>query len=150
MTKNANGTAERSRLVGGIVLVIVALVLFSGWMLRRGPVNVRAERVIRQQITNIISTNGKIEPVSNFEAHAVAPAMVKRVLVKEGDQIKPGQLLIQLDDADARAQAAKARAELRGAEADLHAAEAAAGAAWTGLGPGPGGKAAHSPWLTRT
>ncbi len=121
MTKNANGTAERSRLVGGIVLVIVALVLFSGWMLRRGPVNVRAERVTRQQIANIISTNGKIEPVSNFEAHAVAPAMVKRVLVKEGDQIKPGQLLIQLDDADARAQAAKARAELRGAEADLHA-----------------------------
>ncbi len=44
MTKNANGTAERSRLVGGIVLVIVALVLFSGWMLRRGPVNVRAEK----------------------------------------------------------------------------------------------------------
>ncbi len=121
MTKNANGTAERSRLVGGIVLVIVALVLFSGWMLRRGPVNVRAERVTRQQIANIISTNGKIEPVSNFEAHAVAPAMVKRVLVKEGDQVKPGQLLIQLDDADARAQAAKARAELRGAEADLHA-----------------------------
>ena len=121
MTKNANGTAERSRLVGGIVLVIVALVLFSGWMLRRGPVNVRAEKVTRQQIANIISTNGKIEPVSNFEAHAVAPAMVKRVLVKEGDQVKPGQLLIQLDDADARAQAAKARAELRGAEADLHA-----------------------------
>jgi HlyD family secretion protein len=121
MTKNTNGTAERSRLVGGIVLVIVALVLFSGWMLRRGPVNVRAEKVTRQQIANIISTNGKIEPVSNFEAHAVAPAMVKRVLVKEGDQVKPGQLLIQLDDADARAQAAKARAELRGAEADLHA-----------------------------
>jgi len=121
MTKNANGTAERSRLVGGIVLVIVALVLFSGWMLRRGPVNVRAEKVARQQIANIISTNGKIEPVSNFEAHAAAPATVKRVLVKEGDQVKPGQLLVQLDDADARAQAAKARAELRGAEADLHA-----------------------------
>src|SRR5258708_1917880 len=121
MTKNGNGIAERSRLVGGIILVIVAVVLFSGWMLRRGPVNVRAEKVARQQIANIISTNGKIEPVSNFEAHAAAPATVKRVLVKEGDQVKPGQLLVQLDDADARAQGAKARAEVRGAEADLHA-----------------------------
>src|SRR5260370_30780311 len=119
MTKNGNGIAERSRLAGGIVLVIGALILFAGWMAGRGPINVRAERVTRQQIANIISTNGKIEPVSNFEAHAAASAVVKRVLVKEGDQVKPGQLLIQLDDAEARAQAAKARAELRVAEDEL-------------------------------
>src|SRR5262249_43512326 len=88
-----------------------------------GGVTVRAETVVRQDIASIISTNGKIEPVQNFEAHAPAPATVKRVLVSEGDRVKAGQLLVQLDDADARAQAAKALALLRAAEADLQAVQ---------------------------
>jgi HlyD family secretion protein len=45
-------------------------------------------------------------------------------LVHEGDAVKKGQLLIQLDDADARAQAAKALAQLRSAQADMQAVEA--------------------------
>jgi HlyD family secretion protein len=119
--KSSNGILERGRLIGGIaVIIILLLVLVPLWMLRRGPVQVRAETVTRQEIANIISTNGKIEPVSNFEAHAPAPATVKRVLVKEGDTVRQGQLLVQLDDADARSQAAKARAQLTAAEADLH------------------------------
>ena len=48
---------------------------------------------------------------------------MRRVLVKEGDSVKKGQLLLVLDDADARAQAAHAETQLRGAQADLSAAE---------------------------
>jgi HlyD family secretion protein len=43
------------------------------------------------------------------------------VRVAEGDRVKAGQLLVQLDDADARAQAARALAQLRTAEAALQA-----------------------------
>src|SRR5690348_12360414 len=87
----------------------------------RGTVTVRAEKATRQTIVNTIQTNGKIEPVQNFEAHAPAPTTVKRVLVLEGDKIKKGQLLLQLDDATARADAAKALAQVKAAEADLAA-----------------------------
>jgi HlyD family secretion protein len=89
--------------------------------LRSTVVPVRAEVVIRQEIASVISTNGKIEPVRNFEAHAPAPATIKKILVHEGDHVRAGQLLVQLDDADARANAAKALAQLRAAEADLSA-----------------------------
>jgi len=105
-----------------IACAIIALLVFSGWEMRRGVVSVRAEKVTRQQIASAISTNGKVEAVQNFEAHAPAAATVKRVLVNNGDQVKTGQLLVQLEDADARAQAAKALAQLPAAEADLHAA----------------------------
>ena len=104
-----------------IACAIIALLVLSGWEMRRGVVSVRAEKVTRQQIASAISTNGKVEAVQNFEAHAPAAATVKRVLVNNGDQVKTGQLLVQLEDADARAQAAKALAQLRAAEADLHA-----------------------------
>ena len=119
-----NNNSERRSLVGVIVAAVVAVLLFSGWMkFRNGAVPVHAERVAREEIANVISTNGKIEPVHNFEAHAPAPATVKRVLVREGDHVKAGQLLLELDDVDARAQAARALAQVRAAEADVHAVE---------------------------
>ena len=122
MVKVKTSFLERNHLL--IAAAIVALFVFSGWMMRRGVVPVRAEKVVRQPIASIISTNGKVEPVQNFEAHAPAQVMVKRVLAREGDLVKKGQLLIQLDDADARAQAAKALARLRAAEANLHDVQA--------------------------
>ncbi len=89
--------------------------------MRNTVVSVRAEQVTLQDIASVISTNGKIEPINNFEAHAPAQATVQKILVKEGDKVKAGQLLLLLDDADARAQAAKALAQLRAAEADMNA-----------------------------
>jgi len=98
--------------------VVVAVALIASFM-RRTEIPVRTEKVARQNIANTISTNGKMEPRDNFEAHAVAPARVRKTLVKEGDKVRAGQLLVQLDDAEARAQAARARAQLRAAEAEL-------------------------------
>src|ERR1041385_8607386 len=111
----------RRRVVMVLVLVVAALLLFTGINRRRVVTPVRAEKVVRQEIASVISTNGKIEPVNSFEAHAPAPAIVKNVLVAEGDRVKTGQLLVQLDDADARAQAARALSQLRSAEASLQA-----------------------------
>ena len=105
-----------------IVVCVAAVILFSGWMrMRNTVVSVRAEQVTRQDIASVISTNGKVEPINNFEAHAPAPATVRKIFVKEGDKVKAGQLLLLLDDADARVQSAKALAQLRAAEADLDA-----------------------------
>lgn len=124
MARRTHNGSERKRLLSVLGMVAVAVLLFSGWVkMRNTVVTVRAENVARQNIASVISTNGKIEPVNNFEAHAPAPATVKRILVSEGDAVKPGQLLLQLDDAEARAQAAKALAQLRAAEADLQAVQ---------------------------
>lgn len=87
----------------------------------RGEIPVRSEMTRRETITNTIQTNGKIEPIQNFEAHALGATTVKRVLVNEGDVAKKGQLLLQLDDADARAQAARALAQMRSADAEIAA-----------------------------
>ena len=102
-----------------VVLVIAAVLIFTGINRRRVVTPVRAEKVVRQEIASVISTNGKIEPINSFEAHAPAPATVNRVLVAEGDHVKVGQLLVKLDDAEARSQAARALAQLRSAEAAL-------------------------------
>jgi len=85
---------------------------------RPGPLKVRATKVERGPIRSLISTNGKVEPIQNFEAHSPVPTTIKKLLVKEGDHVSKGQLLLQLDDADLRSQAARAQAQMKAAQAD--------------------------------
>lgn len=85
---------------------------------RQGPLRVRTITVERGPIRSLISTNGKIEPIHNFEAHAPAATTVKRLYVKEGDHVHRGQLLLQLDDADLRSQAARAQAQIKAAQSE--------------------------------
>jgi HlyD family secretion protein len=115
--KSANN--GRRPVIVVVSLVILAVLIFTGINRRRVVTPVRAEKVARQEIASIISTNGKIEPINSFEAHAPAPGTVNKVLVAEGDRVKVGQLLVKLDDAEARSQAAHALAQLRAAEAAL-------------------------------
>ncbi len=83
----------------------------------------RTSVVQRGPIRSLVSTNGKIEPIQNFdfEAHAPISTTVQRLLVKEGDHVRRGQLLLQLDDADIRTQAARAQAQVKSAQADQSA-----------------------------
>ncbi len=85
---------------------------------RETPLRVHATKVERGPIRSLVSTNGKIEPLQNFEAHAPIATTVKRLLVKEGDHVREGQLLLQLDDADIRSQAARAEAQVKAAQAE--------------------------------
>jgi HlyD family secretion protein len=108
-------------IVAGTAVAVILLAAFAS--LRGNEVPVRADQVLRENIINTIATNGKVRPVDNFEAHAPAATTVRRVLAHEGDHVKAGQLLLQLDDAEARTEAAKALARLKAAQADLHSIE---------------------------
>ena len=92
--------------------------------LRPRRIRVQITRPQRQDILSTITTNGKVEPRQNFEAHSPASTTVKRILVHEGDYAKPGQLLLQLDDETARAEFAQATAQLRAAQASYAALQA--------------------------
>jgi HlyD family secretion protein len=104
--------------------ILAAVIVLAAFVSRRDDsVPIRTAVVEQTSIRSLISTNGKIEPVNNFEAHAPATTSVRRVLVKEGDFVKKGQLLLVLDDADVRAQAARAQTQMKAAQADLSAVE---------------------------
>src|SRR5271166_5814578 len=115
-----NGRRTWLVIVGLLVAVVVLAAFVS---LRRSQVAIRVGMAERQTITASIATNGKIEALNNFQAFAPMATTVKKIYVKQGDWVKAGQMLLRLDDADARQQAAKAQAELKGAQADLSAVQ---------------------------
>jgi HlyD family secretion protein len=102
----------------GAVAVVVLLASFR-W--RDDTIPVRATAVTRNDIRSVVSTNGKVEPLHNFEAHSPIGTTVKRLLVSEGEHVRKGQLLLKLDDAEARSQAARALAQMRASDADVSA-----------------------------
>jgi HlyD family secretion protein len=119
-----NGNSSERRWWIPVVAIGAAIILLAAFVSRRDDsVRVRTAVVGQTTIRSLVSTNGKIEPVNNFEAHSPVSTSVKRLLVKEGDSVKAGQLLVLLDDADSRAQAARAQSQLTSAQADLSATE---------------------------
>jgi HlyD family secretion protein len=117
-TNNSNGRPAtrkgRTWLVVGVLAALALIPVFT----RPGPLKVRTTTVDRGPIRSLISTNGKVEPIRNFEAHSPVATTVKRLLVREGDHVRKGQLLLQLDDADLRSQAARGQAQMKAAQAD--------------------------------
>ena len=120
---NSSGSQPRRWWVTGIAILAAVVVLAAFVSRRDDSIAVRTAVVAEGSIRSLVSTNGKIEPLNNFEAHAPVATSVQRVLVKEGDAVKKWQLLVVLDDAEARAQAARAQTLLKAAQADLSATE---------------------------
>lgn len=123
MPLNGNSSARQPRRwwVTGLAILGAVIVLAAFVTHKDDSIPVRTALVTRGQIRSLISTNGKIEPVRNFEAHSPLTTTVQRVLVKEGDAVKKGQLLVALDDGDARTQAARAQTQLKAALAEVNA-----------------------------
>ena len=117
------GILGRQQWLVWTLAIIVAVLVLAAFMSRGKVVPVQAAPVERSTIRSVISTNGKVEPLHNFQAHAPIGTTVKRLLVKEGDHVKKGQLLLQLDDAEAKSQAARALAQVRAADAAVSGIE---------------------------
>lgn len=113
----------RRRWILWLIGAAVGVIILASFMSRDDSVPIMVARASRSTIRSVISTNGKVEPVQNFEAHAPVGTRVRRVLVKEGDHVRKGQLLVELDAASARSQAAQALTQVRNSEADINALE---------------------------
>jgi HlyD family secretion protein len=114
----------RNRIV--IFLVLAAVVAFVLVRLSgRQPVaKISAVTPVRENLISSISSNGKVEPIAPFVVRAQLDTFVERISVVEGQAVKKGQLLLELNVKDAAAQLADARSKLLRAEDDLRAAKA--------------------------
>ena len=101
------------------LIALVALGIL--WMVVRsvlGPA-VPVARARRQAFVQTVLASGQIEPLVTARLGSQIPGRVKQVLVQEGEQVKAGQLLVWLDDDEARNHMKSAEAAVEGAEARL-------------------------------
>jgi HlyD family secretion protein len=122
MAATSNGRAKPV-VLWTLAAILLILVFFAVRRLTREELPLRVAQATLQDLVTTDSTNGKVEPQHNFEAHAPAPGTVKHLYVRAGEQVTQGKLLLSLDDADALAHSASAVAVLRGAQASYQSTE---------------------------
>jgi len=102
-------------------IVAFALVRLSG---RQPVAKISAVTPIRENVISSISSNGKVEPIAPSVVRAQLDTFIERISAVEGQPVKKGQLLLELNVKDASAQLADTRSKLLRAEDDLSAARA--------------------------
>jgi HlyD family secretion protein len=103
--------------------IALVLIFFGVRRLTREKLPLRVTEAQVQDLIKVNSTNGRVEPQHIFEAHAPEAAVVKDVFVHVGEKVRAGQLLVVLDDTNARARLAAATAALRAAQAGYQSVE---------------------------
>src|SRR5262245_40470265 len=126
-------TTKKKLLIAGLIVVgISATVGYSVLARNRGVVAVQAGRVIRQDLTQTVSANGEVKPKKYVNVSSNMMGRIVRMPVKEGDRVRDGDLLVQLEsiqsEADVHAAQASldaAQTEVEGMSASIRSAEAA-------------------------
>ncbi|MGA9776866.1 MAG: efflux RND transporter periplasmic adaptor subunit [Limisphaerales bacterium] len=80
-----------------IGLVLVALTLVAVFKKRAPVITVQTEKVSRHSLTNIVVANGQIQPVVQVTISPEVNGEIIELPVKEGQQVKKGDLLVKIN-----------------------------------------------------
>jgi HlyD family secretion protein len=110
--------------LGGAAL-LAAIVGVTVYQSRQNLVVVQTGRVHRQDLASVVSGSGEIKPKTYVNIGANAFGKITQLYVKEGDRVKQGQMLAQLENVQPGADVDAMHASLEAARTDATAAEAA-------------------------
>ncbi len=108
-----------------LLLIVLGVVLIGGLVAanlkfdRTRRIEVESEKIERRDLESIVSASGRIEAKRQVNVSANTMGKITRLAVEEGDRVKKGALLVQVDPTQFRASVASLEAALRGAEAQL-------------------------------
>jgi HlyD family secretion protein len=118
---------KKTALIIGAISVLTGLVIGGIVWSKRGTISVQAGRVTREELSSIVTASGQIKPPPENYASVNANSFGKiiQLLVKEGEHVKKGQLLLRTEDIQQLANVDAQKAALKTEEADADAMDAA-------------------------
>ncbi|HET7293413.1 MAG TPA: efflux RND transporter periplasmic adaptor subunit [Vicinamibacteria bacterium] len=114
---------RKQALIAGAVVVVAA----GGWTAtHRGPKphEVQIHKVGREDLQAKVTSNGKVQAQRKVDISATIAGQVTHLAVKEGDPVKKGQFLLQIDPANPRAAARSSEASLQALQREVESARA--------------------------
>ena len=117
---------KRTKIVIGALVVagLAGVIGVSRMRAGRDATEVEAEKVARQAVTSIVEASGQIEPKVSVDISSDVIGRIIAVGVEEGDLVRKGQFLVQVDPTQFEQRAARAHAELQAMRTALDEATA--------------------------
>ena len=109
-----------------LVLLFIAVAASAAFFFknRSAVPTVLFVKTTRQTLSNVLSTNGKVEPADYMEVRVESPGLVKQVLVHNGDSVRKDQVLARLSEPGLQQELEGALAREAQARADLQTLQA--------------------------
>ncbi len=129
--KRAGMKRKRAWLVAAALLVASTV-----WIaLHRGPeaTPVQTALVGREDLQAKVTANGKVQAQKKVDISATIPGQITHLAVKEGDAVRKGQFLLQIDPVNPRAAARSSEASMQALLKELESARASREQAGTDL-----------------
>src|SRR5246127_20490 len=109
----------------GAALLLGIIVAVTVYQSQKNLVTVQTGKVQKQNLMAVVSASGEIKPKTYVNIGANAFGKIIRLYVKEGDRVKQGQMLAQLENVQSTADVDATKASLQAAQTDAVAAQAA-------------------------
>src|SRR5436189_2175174 len=112
-------TRKNVLIVVGVVVVAVAVILANVFLLKDSGVLVTTEVIKARDLEAVVSASGKIQPKRLVNISADTLGRVVTLAVNEGDRVKKGQFLLQIDPQSLRTRVDSGSASLAAAQMSL-------------------------------
>ncbi|HXI28911.1 MAG TPA: efflux RND transporter periplasmic adaptor subunit, partial [Vicinamibacterales bacterium] len=106
-------------ITAGIVLVAAAVAGANFYFKREKGLTVTTEAIKSRDLEAVVSASGKVQPKRLVKISAETPGRVVNLAVNEGDRIRKGQFLLQIDPKSLSTRVAGGNASLQAAETSL-------------------------------
>jgi HlyD family secretion protein len=118
--------SKRNRIAGAVaaVLVLGSVVGFNVARENRKKVPVQTQKVARRDLVALVTASGEVKPKRFVNIGPNVSGRIVELKVKEGDQVKKGQVLARIESERYEAGTRQSEAAVQSARADLDRAQA--------------------------
>src|SRR5258705_11105672 len=117
-------TGKKIAIGSGVAILVLAITGIAIHQSHKGVVTVQTGKAEAMDLASIVSASGEIKPKTYVTIGANAFGKITHLYVKEGDRVKKGQLLAQLENVQSAADVAATKASLAASRTDAVAANA--------------------------
>lgn len=118
-----NFKSKKLWIITGIALIIIILIIFNIVKNMDKSKGVLVEKVEKGNITSIVSGPGVVTPKTEVEISPYVTGKIVEIAVEEGQEVKEGDLLIQIDDIQYGADVNIAKSQVQQTETTLQIAK---------------------------